>query len=119
MARWMDWTSEQQAAFDEWLSDRPTEIRALAQRFPPHTLYWLDPPGHRVYVIGYNEDGTLRVVVDGQFNLVTFSREVFGVNPDDLTECDLPGDGDPVGEICQTADEVELAIAAFRELKPE
>jgi hypothetical protein len=66
--------------------------------------------GQRVFPVSYSEDGTVRVIVSGKYNLVSFEREVFGVEIDDLEECDLPGPDEPLGAIL-TADEVERALA--------
>ena len=37
--------------------------------------------------------------VTGEFNIVAFERSVFGVDPKDLEECDLPGPDDHVGSL--------------------
>lgn len=52
--------------------------------------------GHRVVAISFGEEeGTgrvvMRVAVLARFNPgLTFERQVFGIDPDDLEECDLP-----------------------------
>lgn len=91
-------TEAQERQFAAWVAERPDVIRALisARRFDPWTLYRLKTTGQRVYIISFSEPEesggkvTLRVVVSGKFNLVAFERGVFGIDPDDLEECDLP-----------------------------
>jgi hypothetical protein len=55
----------------------------------------------RVTLHSYDEgeDGsiTLQVQVLARFNFVAFERRVFGIKPEDLEECDLPGDEELVG----------------------
>lgn len=101
--------SEPNAAYlkewEEWLAVRPPDIAALARRFPPWKLFHLPNPlggkGCRVTVVGFDEHAdrspTIKVYVSGQFNLVAFERVVFGIEPEQLTECDLPGPDEPLG----------------------
>lgn len=98
MARIFEPTEKQQKGWAKWAKKRPPVIQALAERFKPWTLYQLDN-GDRVTVRSFCEDGTVTVSVSGQFNVVLFDREVFGVSPDDLTECDLPEEGEVVGTL--------------------
>lgn len=79
-----------QPVWDEWVSGRPPNIQDLCRRYPPDRLYLLTSSGHRVTVYSYNEDGTVCVSVTGKFNQVLFDRNVFGVDPKLLEECDLP-----------------------------
>lgn len=97
MALIENWSAAQQRVWDKWVAGRPPEVRVLCERFPPNRLYLLRSSGHRVVPLSYSEDGTLSVAVSGQFNLVAFERKVFGVKPEDLTECNLPGPDEPVG----------------------
>ncbi len=99
--RYVEPTEEQLHGWKAWVAERPDNVKALATRFDPWTLYRLISSGHRVIVQGFDEgvDGTvsLRVMVSGEFNFVTFERSVFGISPDDLEECDLPGPDEPLG----------------------
>lgn len=88
---------DRRAAWNEWYSSRPDTIRAMIDRWPPWKLYRLKDTGHRVTMRSYGEDGTVSVDVSGKYNFVLLERNVFGVNPEDLTECDLPAPGEPVG----------------------
>jgi hypothetical protein len=93
-------TPKEQAEWDEWLAERPPEIRAVAERLNPWTLYRLKTTGQFVTVLSYQEgnhgDGdpmfhnvTLNIEVNARWNWAAFpGRRVFGVNPDDLEEID-------------------------------
>jgi hypothetical protein len=87
-----------------WYETRPEVIQQLARRFRPWKLYRLRSSGHRVVLYAFNEDNTLTVSVLGRFNLLKFERRVFGIPPDDLEECDLPGLDEPLG-VTLTAEE--------------
>lgn len=104
-----------QEALDEWLSTRPEIIRTLVARVPPFRLYLLKSSNHRVYPYAYGEDGTLTVIVSGEYNAVIFDRQVFGIDPDDLEECDLPPDDEPLGTILTEDEEVEDYIKQLRQ----
>lgn len=102
-----------ESAWREWLSTRPQVIQALAERLPPDRLYKMKSTGHRVTLISYAEDETVTVAVTGQYNLVTFERQVFGVSPDDLEECDLPPESEPRGTFLDQ-DEAREYIASLK-----
>lgn len=87
-----------QAAWNEWVSKRPVVVQELCRRLPPDRLYLMKSSGHRVTLCSYDEDGTVTVNVTGEYNRVLFSRSVFGISPDDLEECDLPGPDEDVGD---------------------
>ena len=86
MAKLFDLDDEWQT----WVQSRPKCIQELASKIPPNLLYRLKSSNHRVFIYSYLENGTLIVVVSGQYNYIAFERRVFGINPDDLEECDLP-----------------------------
>jgi hypothetical protein len=98
--------------FGAWLAERPPCIQALARRLPPDRLYLLKSSGHRVTLVAYNENGTVRVSVTGQFNALAFDREVFGIPPEDLEECDLPPSDAPLGTVLTEDADVDAFIAA-------
>lgn len=83
--------------FDEWLKDRPEIIQEMGKSHPPHKLYLLKTSNHKVFIISYSENRTVTVVVSGKYNLTDFERRVFGIKPEDLEECDLPKEGEPLG----------------------
>lgn len=97
MSRVKEPTAEEQANWDTWVASRPPHVRAIAERFDPWSLYRLKSTGHRVYLKAINENGTVRVDVSGEYNIVAFSRSVFGIDPDDLEPCDPPAPGEIVG----------------------
>ncbi len=108
-----------QAAFEQWVAERPQCIQDMIRSHPPDRLYRLDGD-KRVTLHSYQEDGTVVVNVTGEYNRVLFSRQVFGVKLADLVECDLPEEGEDVGDTSQeagyTQDDVrEILIPKIRE----
>ena len=81
MARFIEWNEEQRTAWNEWLASRPTVIRELAAKLPPDRLYRLKDTGQRGTIYSYNENGTVALLIDGEFNRILFSRRVFGLQP--------------------------------------
>lgn len=85
-----------QAAWDEWVSNRPPVIQELCAKLPPDRLYRMKSTGQRVVLLSYSENHTVKVGVDPRFNQDHIARAmtppyaVFGIPPDDLEECDLP-----------------------------
>ena len=97
-----------------WVASRPPIIQELCALLPPDRLYLLKTSGHRVTLISYSENRTVTVAVSGDFNAVTFEREVFGIKPEDLEECDLPDDDEPLGTMLTDRDDVEAYIDFIR-----
>ena len=89
----------EQLAWKLWVEERPEPVRSNCLKYPPDLLYRIKSTGHRVYIVSYSEDGTVTVSVGAEYNLVAFERHVFGVDPNELEECDLPGPDDRVGFI--------------------
>ncbi len=93
-------TTEMEQDWAAWVAERPPTVRAVAERIRPWTLYRMKSSGHRVTVFSFDESEagvTLKVVVSAKYNLIAFERLVFGIDPDDLEDCELPGPGEPVG----------------------
>jgi hypothetical protein len=90
-------------------------VRAVAERFDIWTLYRLKSSGDRVMLQSFDGDGTLTVAVSGKFNLVIAERQVFGVPPDDLEECDLPAPDEKLGAL-MTGKEIVDNLDAMRVL---
>jgi hypothetical protein len=91
MARHTEPTPEQIQGWKEWVESRPDPVKAVAKRFDPWTLYKLKTTGHNVTLYSFSEVGTVTVDVRAEFNEVLLhERRVFGINPDDLEETDLP-----------------------------
>ena len=95
-------TAEQLAAWRAYVADLPEAVRTVAEHYDPWTLYRLKSTNQRVFLLAFfdpDDHGkvTCRVAVTGEFNLVTHERAVFGIDPDDLEECDLPAPDEMLG----------------------
>lgn len=106
-------TPEQEAGWKKRVSRTPKKVRAVAERFDPWSLYKMKSTGERVTVASFYEDGTIGVIVSGEFNFTLFDREVFGVDPGDLEPCELPGLEERTGAL-MTWEQVAENIAALR-----
>jgi hypothetical protein len=91
-------TEDERRGWDDWVASRPPVVRELARRLPPTRLYRLKVSGHRCTIHSYSEDGSVTVNVTGDYNRVLFGRRVFGIPPDGLEECDLPGPDEDLGD---------------------
>lgn len=90
----MSLTPEQQRDWDEWLSQRPDNVRSVAEKIVPWKKYRdkriADDCGNRYSPVSYDESK------DGSVTLTCFKTNdefpvfggynVFGMNPDDLEE---------------------------------
>jgi hypothetical protein len=99
MATFFELNDREQEIWAKWLEERPPQIRAMAKKYPPNVLFRMKSSGHRVYMVSYEEDGTVTVAVTGKFNFVVQERNVFGIDPDDLEECDLPEPDEKLGSM--------------------
>ncbi len=97
-------------AWEDWVSTRPLIIQELCNKFPPNKLYRLKKSGHRVTLYSYSEDGTMTVIVSGEYNAVMFDRQVFGIKPEDLEECDLPCKDEILGAVLTKDEDVRAFI---------
>ncbi len=102
-----------QSELDAWLSTRPESIQKLAKQIPPGRLYRME--NQRVFPYSYNEDGTLTVIVSGEYNSIVFERSVFGVKPESLVECDLPEEGEELGTMLTDQKDIDEHIKSWRE----
>ena len=107
-----------QESWDAWVESRPPIVQEMCAMLPPDRLYLLKTSGHRVTLISYSENRTVTVDVTGEFNALSFDRQVFGIKPEDLEECDLPGDDEPLGTMLTERDDVEAFIDAIRPAVP-
>ena len=79
-----------QQALNEWLADRPQEIKDIAKEIKPWFRYRIKETGQHCTVLSYFEDGTLKVNVDGHaseaLDLMNqmIHVDVFGISPDEL-----------------------------------
>lgn len=115
MANIYEPTPEKERVYQEWLASRPAHVREVAARFRPWILYKMGDHRVTVYSFGEKLDGSvsLTVNVSAQYNFVAFERSVFGIDPSELTECDLPGPEEPVGALF-TQEEVHENIDVIR-----
>ena len=113
MARITEPNPEQETEWKAWVASRPACVRVIAERFDPWSLYQMKSTGHRCTLVSISENGTITVAINGDLNFVTFDRQVFGINPDDLVPCDLPGKDDFVGTLL-SSEQVDDNIDALR-----
>ena len=104
-----------EAAWNEWVATRPENVQRLCRQLTPDRLYRLKTSGHRVTLYSYAEDGTVTVNVTGEYNTLTFERQVFGIKPEDLEECDLPEPGESLGAMLTDPKNVDAFCAIVRE----
>lgn len=102
-----------EVAWKEWVTTRPPVIQKMCERLRPNVLYRLKTTGQRVTVYSLNENGTVTVNITGEYNLIDFDRQVFGINPDDLEECDIPKE-EPLGTMLVQEDDIEQYVDAIR-----
>src|SRR3990167_7102778 len=102
----------------KWVDSRPSIIQDLCKRFPPTKLYRLNNSGHRVTLYSYSEDGTMTVSVTGEYNAIAFDRRVFGIEPDNLEECDLPEEGELFGTVFTAEEDINAVIEQLRNSTP-
>lgn len=75
----------------EWAEERPPPVREIALRLRPNQVYYYRPAHQWVLVRSVCEDGTVTVYVIAALNPgLVFERWVFGVDPLDLEEVDVP-----------------------------
>ena len=115
MAKILDIDEEK---WNEWVATRPESVQKLCREFPPNRLYRLGSTLHRCMVYSYSEDGTMTVNVTGEHNVVLFSRSVFGIKPEELTECDLPDKDEIVGEAMSQDEAREFLKEASERCNP-
>ena len=101
--------------WDKWVEGRPPIVQDLCRRFPPDRLYLYKPTNHRVTLYSYSEDGTMTIVVLGDYNAVIFPRQVFGIKPEDLVECDLPAKNEPCGAMLTSDEDIEAFVELHRQ----
>ncbi len=117
MAAICEVTPEMEQDYQDWLAELEPHVRAVAARFRPWLLYRMKT-NHRATIRSFEEqrDGsvTLLVRVTGEFNAVMFDRDVFGVAPEALTECDLPEPGEPLGALLKDKAEIHAYLDKLR-----
>jgi hypothetical protein len=114
MAKFMEFTPEQQQEFDAWLAERPPLIQDIVEKYPPDRLYRLKTTKQRVTIQIYHVDGTVTVFVSGQYNLCVFDRNVFGISVTDLEECDMPTEEEMTGTVLTEQESIDDFIETTR-----
>lgn len=114
MALIIEWTKKQREDWDKWIATCPSIIQELCKKFPPNKLYKLKSSGHRVTIYSYSEDKTITVIVSGEYNAVIFDRQIFGIPPDDLEECGLPLETEPLGTLLAEKKDINAFIERYR-----
>ena len=99
MAKIIIWSEDQKKQWAVWLERRPQVVKDVINKYNlcPDTLYRLKPTGQKVTLYSVSEDGTVTVTVTEELNrdiMLPFGglldSRVFGIDPADLEECDLP-----------------------------
>jgi hypothetical protein len=103
----------------KWIKGRPQKIQEMCGRWPPNLLYRDSGSKLRVFIYSYSENGTVTVIVSGRYNFVCFERKVFGVDPEALEECEMPGVDEKVGVMFTGPEEINLLNKRFRKLLNE
>lgn len=87
MILWFKPTDKQIAEWKRWLDERPSHVRAVAERFNPWTLYRLTTTGQRCSVIGFHETTDPSKPVTAYIHAENptlgraTARNVFGIDP--------------------------------------
>lgn len=115
MAILKEMTAAELVDWNLWVDDLPAEMREGVRAKPPWLLYRHAATGQRVTICSYAEDGTVTMAVGGEYNLVSFERNVFGVPITALEECDLPGSDEDTGVLLKTREEIDVYIREQRE----
>ncbi len=92
----MELTAEQKQEWENWLSERPENVRKVAERIVPWKRYCdkrnADDNGNRYSPRSYEEqeDGTVTITCEKSNDEMPIfgGYGVFGMNPDDLVEAD-------------------------------
>ena len=78
----------------------------LLEKYPPDRLYYDKATGKRGIIVTYFSDGTARLFLSKDWNLVLYEREQ-EVELKNLVECDLPGPDEVCGQILADINEFE------------
>lgn len=92
-----DPTDEQVAVWEQWLSERPDDVREIASRFRPWRKYRLKSTGQDAVFVGVDELEcgclTLRVLAGVDGLPIETWNQVFGISPSDLIDNEMPPRG--------------------------
>ncbi len=84
--------------WDEWVAERPPVVREICLKYPFDRLYRIKSSGDKGTIHSVSEDGTLTMNIDGTYCRVMFAKNVFGLHPEDIEECELPGPDEELGD---------------------
>ena len=77
------------AEWTDWVKGLPDDVRKIYERFFPNRLYRLKSTGQRGTVYSVSENKTVTMSFPLEFNpLSVIPLRVFGIDPDDIEECD-------------------------------
>lgn len=96
MDKWLVWTEEQEAEWKDWLEGRPASVKDVIAKYNlrPDTAYRLKPTGQIGQLFSFSEDGTVTVIFRDNFFGWAVPTQVFGIDPADLEECEVPEEPD-------------------------
>jgi hypothetical protein len=96
--------------WQSWVDSRPDLIKKMCEKYPPNRLYLYKPTRQRVTIYSYSTDGTMTVVISGDFNAVIFERKMCVVVPEELEECDLPKKDELCGAVFEEEKDIKKVI---------
>lgn len=89
----MELTKKQKKEWEQWLSERPENVRKVAEKIVPWKKYYLkgqEDLGNTYSVICYDEaeDGSVTLTCEKENEIVPFlgGYNVFGMDPESLIE---------------------------------
>jgi hypothetical protein len=106
-------TDDQVKGWNEWVNTLPKNVKKVAKKFNPWTLYRIKSNDKRVTLHSFADDGTVTVNILAEFNLTLFERSVLGIDPNDLEPCALPDPKEITGAMLSQT-EVDQNIDAIR-----
>jgi len=95
VGNWFNPTEAHMLEWGAWVAERPKIVQRVARKFQPWKLYRLTTTNHNVTLAVFDKEDdnsiTMRVNVLAEFNNnLLHERCVFGIDPDNLVECDVP-----------------------------
>ena len=117
MARIITPTVEQEQGWQEWVASRPPQVRDIARRFDPWTLYMLKSTGQLVTLRSFEFDETSdRVTLKVEANGETAGDKILsGINPDDLSAPNAAYSEEDASPPLLDEDEIDAQIESFRD----
>jgi hypothetical protein len=111
-------TSEELKIYEIWLETLSINEREVMKKYKVWKLYKLKSTNQKITIysvyLNDNDEVKLTVIVSSKYNLISFERQVFGIDPEDLEECDLPTE--PVGAILTEEKDINEYIEIMKRL---